>query len=368
MSFLKKLFGEKVARVEDQDNKSFTKKDNRGTKDYSLQMTKMGEHAEGVDVFSVGIQFVASTCNRENDIFIWESTTGIQKGQLQGHTAKVTGLALSRIGDRLISASKDNTICLWDTIELKKINSFNYDTPVSCIVYDSARGRAVIGGENGLIRIIDLSSGQEVGIVRLETVEPLVKLYEKGPGQISHLTISSDGTQLAAIVNGWNAIILCHLGERIKVDHFPVGHHLFSICFSLSDEYILACGGSFKFSMDASGNITEMSSLDGILWFKKTSSNESAQILSKSGSLFESCGWLTDGNKPIIQSSVLPFKGGNFQKTLFIPDLRMKKLEKPIWKADLLPGYIMITTGTFSPTGSSFGMKVKDSLYLWHID
>ena len=60
----------------------------------------------------------------EAEINLWQVNTGRRTGILQGHTDKVTCLAISHSGRTLISGSRDKTIRFWDLEKRKVIRTF----------------------------------------------------------------------------------------------------------------------------------------------------------------------------------------------------------------------------------------------------
>jgi WD40 repeat protein len=65
----------------------------------------------------------AYTAN-DTDIHVWDVSTGRTLSVLTGHTKRITHLALSRDGGRLLSASDDGTIRVWDPATGAAIRSF----------------------------------------------------------------------------------------------------------------------------------------------------------------------------------------------------------------------------------------------------
>jgi len=86
---------------------------------------------------------------------------------LQGHTNWISSIAISPEGKRVVSASWDNTIRIWDIdkgIELRKI-SREHGNYVFCIAL-SPDGRRIVAGDNaGQIDVWDITTGENVMVI-----------------------------------------------------------------------------------------------------------------------------------------------------------------------------------------------------------
>jgi WD40 repeat protein len=62
-----------------------------------------------------------------SEVHLWNAATGQRVHSCQGHTEAVTGVAFSRDGRRLVTASYDGTIRLWDTATGLETFRFEHD-------------------------------------------------------------------------------------------------------------------------------------------------------------------------------------------------------------------------------------------------
>jgi WD40 repeat protein len=58
-------------------------------------------------------QGVVVTCSRDEDVRVWDATSGRCLARLQGHWDEVTGLALVENGKAVVSVSIDGTVRKW---------------------------------------------------------------------------------------------------------------------------------------------------------------------------------------------------------------------------------------------------------------
>ena len=106
-----------------------------------------------------------------NTIRLWDVASGAETARLEGHTGRVTALALLPDG-RLASGSEDSTIRLWDVASGAEITRLEVDAAVWCLLalpdgrLASGSGSQMFPAEDNTIRLWDVASGAE--ITRLE--------------------------------------------------------------------------------------------------------------------------------------------------------------------------------------------------------
>jgi WD40 repeat protein len=74
--------------------------------------------------FSPNGQILASA-SRDNTVKLWDLTKGMLRGTLTGHSSSVEAVAFSLDGQLLASASSDHTIRLWDIGTKKMTEKIN---------------------------------------------------------------------------------------------------------------------------------------------------------------------------------------------------------------------------------------------------
>ena len=81
---------------------------------------------------------------------------------LEGHSSPVNSVAYSSAGDRIVSASWDKTIRLWDAQTGAQLHTFQDDYVVACAAF-SPDGRTIISGyRGGVLRLWDSRTGLSI--------------------------------------------------------------------------------------------------------------------------------------------------------------------------------------------------------------
>jgi WD40 repeat protein len=160
------------------------------------------ENVKGV-VFLEGSAKVASSTGKwnkekktwEGEIKIWDVKAGKQIGSLKGHAETIEGLALSRDGKYLASASEDQTVKIWDLVAGKDIQTLNglagmaqavpYGPSLSRVIWDTLKGhtgmvqavaftsdgkKLATASADGTVKIWDAASGNVVATFKVETM------------------------------------------------------------------------------------------------------------------------------------------------------------------------------------------------------
>jgi WD40 repeat protein len=91
---------------------------------------------------------------------IWDTATGRQLCELQGHTANVTHLAFSPDGKRLATASEDNTVKVWNPdMGRELITLVGHLDGVASVAFSPDGGRLVSASYDNTVRVWESASG-----------------------------------------------------------------------------------------------------------------------------------------------------------------------------------------------------------------
>jgi eukaryotic-like serine/threonine-protein kinase len=99
----------------------------------------------------------------DNNICIWNATSGVIVRTLAGHTEPVLCVAFSPDGKRIASGSLDHTVKVWDATNGKELATFNEGSgPIGAVAFSPDALRiASIGGERGKVKVWDSMTGRE---------------------------------------------------------------------------------------------------------------------------------------------------------------------------------------------------------------
>lgn len=115
------------------------------------------------------------------DIQIVDAATLAPKFTLKGHTGKVTAIAIAMDGKKLVSASEDKTVRVWDLLEGKEVAKRVHPTPVPAVqVFPDGR--------------IASATGTTVELWNPATpdMKP-VATFSNHKGMVTHIAVSRDG-------------------------------------------------------------------------------------------------------------------------------------------------------------------------------
>ena len=91
-----------------------------------------------------------------NDVKVWDISSGKVIGILNGHTDAITAISFDQSGTKILSSGIDNKIILWDIIKWNIIDSTSTDSPVNCM--SNIQGNRFFSGhENGAVYQWDLT-------------------------------------------------------------------------------------------------------------------------------------------------------------------------------------------------------------------
>ena len=106
---------------------------------------------------------LALSASRDNTLTLWDITTAKELHTLIGHSDSVLGCALSEDGSLALSASEDKTLKLWDTATGKEIRTFagHSSSVLGCCF--SGDGQLVLSAsEEETLKLWDMATGKEL--------------------------------------------------------------------------------------------------------------------------------------------------------------------------------------------------------------
>src|SRR5262249_60773816 len=100
----------------------------------------------------------------DKTVHMWDEDAKKEPQKFEGHTDKITSIAISADGRRLVSGSLDKTVRVWDLETGRELNCLKGHTLGVLGVDLSADGRlAISGGQDKTVRLWDVKSGKELG-------------------------------------------------------------------------------------------------------------------------------------------------------------------------------------------------------------
>jgi WD40 repeat protein len=102
---------------------------------------------------------------RENEIRLWDSATGRERGSLNGHTGPVRAIDFSRNGRLLASGSDDKTVMLWDVTHFQEFDTAA--TPDN-LAASTANEVSPVSNSNSTVEADEMGCNEDVSTVVLE--------------------------------------------------------------------------------------------------------------------------------------------------------------------------------------------------------
>jgi WD40 repeat protein/thioredoxin-related protein len=152
----------------------------------------------------------AVTAGADGTVRVWDTETGQQLRKLEGHEGPVLGVAISADGKQVLSGGQDKTLRLWDVDAGKEVRKLEGHKDAVLALALSADGRRAVSGGKTVMYYWDVESGKTIH--RLEV-----------PGDsVASIALSADGRR-AIGGSGLGFAYLWDL-EKDKLIHRLAGH------------------------------------------------------------------------------------------------------------------------------------------------
>jgi toxoflavin biosynthesis protein ToxC len=115
-------------------------------------------HSDDVEDFAFIDDKTGASVSRDWRVIVWDLTTGAITRVLEGHEKDV--LSVVSFGGRLYTSGDDMTLRVWDLATGKMIQTWGpFETETDSCAVDPKRRRAILGCDDGCLRVFDLDSG-----------------------------------------------------------------------------------------------------------------------------------------------------------------------------------------------------------------
>jgi WD40 repeat protein len=123
-----------------------------------LQQVLRG-HSDDVEDFVFAGPDTGVSASRDRRILVWDLQTGAVRRVLEGHDKDVLALAYHQ--GRIYSAGDDRTLRVWNLETGEMLSTWGpFDNETDTCAIDPLHGRAVLGCDDGCIRVFDISDGR----------------------------------------------------------------------------------------------------------------------------------------------------------------------------------------------------------------
>jgi WD40 repeat protein len=196
---------------------------------YGEQLRLTGHTSDVMMVVVAGDGKRVLTASRDKTIRLWDAGTGKELRLFKGHTDRIVGVALSPDGKRILSGCDDRTLRLWDATTGKQLDKLTGHAGAVYSVAFGPKGSALSGGADQTMHHWDLKTGRNLGVFT-------------GHGGLVRTVAYSDRAKLAATSSNDQAIRLWNLetGQVVRTLSGHSGGFDLNISFSPDGKRLLS--------------------------------------------------------------------------------------------------------------------------------
>jgi WD40 repeat protein len=160
----------------------------------------------------------------DDDTLIWDMDANQELTRLDG--VRVWSNAFSPDGKNLVSLGIPNqNIIIWDLESAKVVSEMNHASGVMAVTFSPNGLWIASGGTNGIVKLWDVDSGQEIKQMDMEHLH-----------FVQSLAFSPDGKWLGS-AGDIDGIIVWDVSTQRKVKHLQEGEGILSIAFSRDGQW-----------------------------------------------------------------------------------------------------------------------------------
>lgn len=193
-----------------------------------------------------------ASVSEDREINLWQVNTGQRISTLQGHTDKITCLAISFSGQTLISGSRDQTIRFWDLKEKKNIrtlgsNFSGYLDQVVALGLTPDNQTLISCGADNSLKIWDVNRAREILNISLAAavtclavspdgqlfcsggLEPQLRIRHTKNGQVIRSINNNTGVLSLAFSPDGNLLATGGFNRSIKLWDLTTGKEIYTL-------------------------------------------------------------------------------------------------------------------------------------------
>lgn len=236
--------------------------------------------------FSPDGKLLASGAQDENEIILWDLSTGQELRRLRGHSGWIRSLAFSPDGRILASGSTDTTIILWEVSSGRRLRALEGHTDFLGNIAFSPDGSSLASASrDGTARLWDVASGApREGFAYTAPNNPATG----APYWLTGIAFSPDGKQLAVgSISGSVYMLDARTG---KLERELQGH----------EGWVVIRGVSFS----PDGRLLASASLDGTVHLWNPASGAERGVLQRQGLRLLGLSWSADSRRIATSSDM----------------------------------------------------------------
>jgi WD40 repeat protein len=175
------------------------------------------------------------SASADDTLILWDLTQGSQIGRLEGHTDDVLSVAFSPDGQTILSGSADDTLILWDATSRTPLHTYTGHSGDVTSVAFSPNGQTILSGSaDTSLRLWDVAAARQL------------RVFEGHHDPVSKVAFNRDGQ---TIISGDKGNQLCKwqvaTGTQLNCIQNAAGHGIFSFAITPDQHTVIVGDGGY---------------------------------------------------------------------------------------------------------------------------